>query len=47
MKYGAELEAINQKLQEEVKTYGFVQLETETKRDALYARIKDEEKHYL
>jgi len=46
MKYGAELEKIQHKIEDEIKLYGFVTMETEIERDELIDKIKQEEKHY-
>jgi hypothetical protein len=46
MKYGAKLEEINLQIQDDVKLYGFVTMETEIKKEKLFDEIRSEEKYY-
>lgn len=46
MKYGAELQLINEQLKDDIQTFGSVQFETEARREFLLEQIKAEEKNY-
>jgi hypothetical protein len=46
MKYGAELEVINEQIKKDIELFGFVSMQTEVKRELLFDQIRAEEKHY-
>jgi hypothetical protein len=46
MKYGAQLEVINEQIKKDIELFGFVSMDTEAKRELLFDQIKAEEKHY-
>lgn len=47
MKYGADLRVIEEQAKKDMEVYGYIRLETESMRESLLDKIKEQEKQYL